>query len=197
MTTPVFVSVVEGHGDSASLRPLIHNILASIGSDVYPKILNPYRAHWGSIVNSLGDLERYAEIVLQEGGATSRLLVLIDADDYCPAELGPELASRLGVRFPHIPISVNVANWEFETWFIASFEAIATRSGIDSPVQLPEDIEAIADAKGWLEQNVINRRYKETEDQPAFSSFIDVSVARQRSPSFDRFCREVERLLTG
>ena len=149
------------------------------------------------MVNKQGELERYAEIVLQEGGAATRLLVLIDADNNCPAELGPQLVRRLAARFPRIHISVNVANWEFETWFIASFEAIARHSGIDASVQLPEDIESIADAKGWLEQNVINRRYKETDDQPAFSSQIDVPLARQRSQSFDRFCREVERLLTA
>ncbi len=38
---------------------------------------------------------------------------------------------------------------------------------------------------------------KETVDQPAFSNLINVPLARSRSPSFNRFCREVERLLSA
>ena len=37
--------------------------------------------------------------------------------------------------------------------------------------------------------------YNPAADQPRLTSYIDVPLARQRSQSFDRFCREVERLL--
>ena len=192
---PVFASVVEGEGEEAALRPLIHHIITSNNGLVYPKIMPPYRAHWGSLVNTPGELERYAERALRECGPTARLLVLLDADGLCPADLGPSLLRRLASRFPNFPVSVNVADWEYESWFIASAEAIAKHVGSDAIFEVPHNVECIRAAKGWLESNILNRRYRETSDQASFSSVIDVPLARQRSHSFDRFCREVERLL--
>lgn len=53
----------------------------------------PYRAHWGSIVNTPGELERYAESVLREGGPNSRLLVLLDADGFAQQNWGPNCSN--------------------------------------------------------------------------------------------------------
>jgi hypothetical protein len=39
-------------------------------------------------------------------------------------------------------------------------------------------------------------RYSETLDQPALAAVFDLEAARQRCPSFHKFCRDVERLLT-
>ena len=195
--TPVFASIVEGQGEEGALRPLIYNIVASTNGLVYPNVMPPYRAHWGSVVNKTGELERYAEIVLREGGHSARLLVLLDADGYCPAELGPNLLRRLSTRFPHNRVSVCIADWEYESWFIASAESIANHVGTAVAVEVPQNIGEIRAAKGWLEQHILGGRYKETEHQAAFSTVINVPIARQRSQSFNRFCREVERLLAA
>ena len=197
MVPPTIAPIVEGHGETGALLPLIYNIVESNTGLVYPRIVRPYRAHWGSLVNRPEDLLRYAEIVLQEGGPGSSLLVLIDADGCCPAELGPKLFERLKLRFPDDPISVTVADWEYESWFIASSEAIAAHIGTDLSIDIPDRIEEIQNAKEWLELNILKRRYNETDDQAAFSSLIDVPLARQRSRSFDRFCLELNRLLSS
>ena len=105
---------------------------------------------------------------------------------------------RLAVRFPNNPVSVNVANWEYESWFIASAESIAAHFDADLPCGIPQDIEEFGGrTKGWLAHNIIGGRYKETEHQAAFSNLINVPLARQRSHSFNRFCREVARLLSA
>ena len=187
--------IVEGHGEAAAIRPLITNIIASCDGIVYPKIMPPYRKPWGSLVNRSGDLERCADLVLREGGSGSRLLVLLDADGYCPASLGPILLERLVLRFPGRLVSVNVADWEYESWFIASAESIAEHVGVTVGTEVPDNIEEIQNPKAWLERNILNKRYKETSDQASFSSVIDVPLARQRSQSFNRFCLELERLL--
>ena len=46
-------------------------------------------------------------------------------DGFCPALLGPALLERLVLRFPGTLVSVSVADWEYESWFIASAESIA------------------------------------------------------------------------
>ena len=196
MVPPTIAVIVEGHGEESSLRSLVHQIIASNCGIVYPTVMAPYRASWGSLVNKPEDLERYAEIVLREGGPGSRLLVLLDGDGYCPAELGPRLFENLIRRFPNAFVSVTVADHEYESWFVASAESIAEHVGTTLEVEVPDDIEKIGDPKGWLGQHILNRRYKETSDQASFSSCIDVPLARQRSKSFNRFCIELERLLS-
>ena len=197
MKLPVFAPIVEGHGEREALRVLINTILAATQSDVYPLIVAPYRVPWGTLVNVAGELERYAAMGIRDGGPNTRLIVVLDADDRCPAELGPELLRRVRMRFPNNPASVNIADREYESWFIASSESIAQNVGARQALQVPSEIEAIRDAKGWLSQNVLGRPYKETTDQASLSSIIDVPLARQRSQSFDRLCREVERLLSA
>ena len=192
---PVLASIVEGQGEEAALRPLIENIIASSAGAVYPRIMRPVRAHWGSMVDKADDLERYAENALQAGGPDARLLVLLDADDRCPAEIGPRLRQQLVARFPNNLVSVNIANREYESWFIASAESIASRMGAANPFGVPQNIEEIRAAKGWIERYLMAGKYRETRHQASFSTMIDVPLARRRSRSFDRFCRETERLL--
>ena len=188
--------IVEGHGEQNAIRPLLTNIISSSDGTVYPRIVAPYRVPWGSLVNKPGELERAAQIVMREGGQGSRLLVLLDADGNCPASLGPALLQRLVIRFPDTPVSVSVAHWEYESWFVASAESIALYVGAALEVEVPDNIEEIQNPKVWIERNVLSRRYKETSDQASFSSAIDVPLARQRSHSFNRFCLELERLVT-
>jgi len=194
---PVFAPIIEGHGEQEALRVLITTILAATQSDVYPLIVTPYRVPWGTLVNVAGGLERYAAMGVRDGGPNTRLIVVLDADDRCPAELGPQLLQRIIARFPNNPASVSVTDREYESWFIASSESIAQHDGSQSIFQVPADIEEIRGAKQWLARNVLGRSYKETVDQASFSSAMDVSLARQRSQSFDRFCREVRRLLVA
>ena len=118
-------------------------------------------------------------------------------DGFCPALLGPALLERLVLRFPGTLVSVSVADWEYESWFIASAESIAEHVGVAVGTEVPDNIEEIQNQKGWLERNILNRRYRETADQASFSSVIDVPLARQRSQSFNRFCLELERPLAS
>ena len=197
MMPPVFAPVVEGHGEQQAMLPLIYNIIESGGGVVYPEIKPPYRGHWGGLVNTPGELERCADLALRNAGPMARLLVLVDADDRCPAELGPALLRRLVNRFPGRRISVNVADREYESWFIASAESIDQHTGAGFRYDVPQNIEAIRDAKGWVERYLMTERYNPRNSQAPFSARIDVPLARSRSQSFNRFCREIERLLVG
>ena len=91
MTPLIYAPIIEGHGEEEALRVLINSVLAAIESDVYPTIVAPYRVPWGTLVHVDGELERYAARAIRDGGPMAKLIVLLDADDRCPAELGPEL----------------------------------------------------------------------------------------------------------
>ncbi|NLE37759.1 MAG: DUF4276 family protein, partial [Pirellulaceae bacterium] len=121
------------------------------------------------------------------------VLVLIDADDDCPAELGPELLARAGRIRPDIPLGVVIAKSEFESWILAGIEGLRGKRGIPDDVRPLDDPESIRDAKGRLSR--LMGTYKETVDQPALTSHFDLHQARRRSDSFDKLCREIHRLL--
>ena len=196
MGPPVFASIVEGHGEERALRTLIDRIVSAQQLSIYPMVARPWRIPKGTIVNNPDALERYAAQALGEAGTSGRLFVLVDADDDCPAELGTRLLRRLTARFPHERISVNVANREYESWFIASLESISAPAGIVRTLVIPGEVENIRNAKGWLSDRMPGGlSYNPAADQPRLTSYIDVPAAPQRSQSFDRFCREVERLL--
>ena len=162
---------------------------------MYPRVMRSHRIHRGSLINKIGELEHLAAAALDGAGPDGRLLVLLDADDDCPAELGPRLRQQLVARFPNNLVSVNIAEREYESWFIASAESIADRIGTANPFSVPQNIETIRAAKGWIERHLMADKYRETRHQASFSTIIDVPLARRRSRSFDRFCREIERLL--
>jgi hypothetical protein len=57
--------------------------------------------------------------------------------------------------------------------------------------------EGVRDAKGWLTRHREDGPpYKPTVDQADLASAFDIKQARALSPSFDKFCREVARLIS-
>ncbi len=195
---PVFASIVEGQGEELAFRILLNKILTAQQAETYPDILRSWRVPKGTMVGRPAALESYAERAIAEAGPNGRLFLLLDADDDCPAELGPALLRRLAAQFPNHPISVNIANREYETWLIASLESISMASVIPEDSVLPERVESIRGAKEWLTERLPRGSpYNPIAHQASFTSSIDVPLARSRSQSFDRFCREVGRLLSA
>jgi hypothetical protein len=97
-----------------------------------------------------------------------------------------------------VPVSVVLANREFEAWFIAAAESLAGQHGFRADLDAPADAERIRGAKEWLREHRADRRpYKPTVDQAPLASAFDLTLARSRSPSFGKFCRDVGWLLAG
>lgn len=64
-------------------------------------------------------LEKTVTFAARKVGPSGRILIIIDADDDCPATLGPELLQRVQEARPDRQISVVLAKSEFESWFLA------------------------------------------------------------------------------
>lgn len=194
---PLYVAcIVEGHGDVQAAPVLLKRLVRFVNPDVYAEVRHPLRVSRSRLVLP-GELERAVELAGRGLRSFGVVLILVDSDDDCPKELAPALLERARqVARDRWRVSVILAKSEFETWFIAAAESIAGHAGLPAGLRPPADPESIRDAKGWLQKAMPpGRRYSETIDQLSLARTMDLSAAR-RAPSFDKMCREVERLLS-
>jgi len=190
---PCLIPIVEGHGDVEAvpllLRRVFHEHLERTGIEVLRSIRVPKTK-----LLRVGELERAVELAARQIQHGDAVIILIDADDDCPAELAPKLLSRAKETRPDRDIRVILANKEYEAWFIAAAESIAGRRSLRADLVPHHDPETIQDAKRWLTTHSRpGTAYRETLDQPALTQVFDIERAR-KSPSFDKLCRDLSTL---
>lgn len=195
MKPSVLVSIVEGYSEVEAVPILLRRLLFERGRYEI-KIARPLRVGRYKVVRS-GELERIIELARNRPEGCAAILILLDADDDCPKEFAPVLLQRAQNASAGLPIAVVLAKSEFEAWFLASLESLRKVRGLADTAVSPESPEEIRDAKAYLTfQMTANRTYVEVDDQPALAERFDLQLARQRCPSFDKFIRDVEMLLT-
>ena len=184
--------VVEGHGEVQAVPVLLRRIAAALGYGV--KVPRPVRLRRNR-VDRAGEFERAVELASRDAGEKGLILVLLDADKDCPAELAPALASRAEAVRPDGMTRVVLAKTEFETWLLAAAASLRGRRTIAESATPPNDPEAVRDAKAvlssWMPDN---RSYRPTRDQAALTAVFDLDAARS-APSFDKLWRDVAALL--
>ena len=165
-----------------------------VSPGVYVGVQQPIRTKRNLLVKA-GELEKRIRLAARKGGPDGRILVLLDADEDCPAELGPELLARAEQEREDRKIAVVLAKVEYEAWFVAAAYSLVGAGGLTPNVNVPEDVEALGNPKGWISERMQGRRYRETTHQPALTSRFDLAMAREAAPSFDKMCRSVAALL--
>lgn len=187
-------TIVEGHGEVEAVPILLRRIVERISPDAVPEFPRPIRVPRNRVVRA-GELERAIGLAAARAGADGCILLLLDADDDCPAELAPQLLERAVRARSDRDIRVVLAKTEYEAWFLAAAPSLAGRHGLDEAVAPPDDPEAIRDAKGWLRARMpAGRSYRETIHQASFSAIFDLDLARA-APSFDKLWRDVTSLI--
>jgi hypothetical protein len=187
------VSVVEGDGEVYALPKLLHRIAAEVGVPVLTP--TPDRKPRGRLTSD-GGIERAVTAIAARATGPGGILVVLDSDDDCPAELGPRLLARACKARPDKRVSVVLAKREFEAWYLAAAPSLAGQHGFPDPFPLPSDPECPRDCKGWLSKaRTHGLKYSPTVDQAPLASAFDLKMARANSPSFEKFCREVVFLL--
>lgn len=188
--------IVEGHGEVESVPILIRRLAAELCPQDIPTVKPVLRVPRSRLVKQ-GELERAVELAARKMEGPGAILLLLDAEDDCPALLGPQLLARARVcRSDRNPVVV-LAKYEFESWFLAAAESLRGFRGLPEDLQAPDRPEEIRGAKEWLDRCMPPHvRYTETLDQPAFSARFDLWAAR-RADSFDKCWRELTGLLLG
>lgn len=191
--------LVEGHGEDGAIRTLLERIWYELlcsdqAIDVYV-----WRRDQGTLLKEEGLKKRVEALKIKldyrrPSVAKQLMLILLDSEGECPATLGPSLLKWANEARSDADIACVLAHPMFETWFAACAESLAGENDLPVDLQSPDDPEGNRRGKGWIKKQ-LPRKYKETTDQPSFVAKMDLQQCRDNSPSFDKLCRELEKLL--
>lgn len=90
----VVAPIVEGDGEVAALPILLRRIGAWLSPEVPATIAQPIRVRRDRFLNRDEDFHRHLLLAAAKSGEGGWILVVLDADDDCPAKLGPPRARR-------------------------------------------------------------------------------------------------------
>jgi hypothetical protein len=188
------VAIVEGKGEVESVPLLIQRVgYERCDPPVYPEVERPIRIP-ASKLRKPHELRRAVQLAASRAGAGGSVLVLMDADDDCPAQLAPALVETIGDR-GDVNVGVVLAKREYEAWFLAGLVSLRGHRGVRVDAEPPEDPEAIRGAKEWLQATMeLGATYSPSVDQPALTYHLDLDLAG-RADSFDKCVREIRRLI--
>lgn len=183
--------IVEGDGEVAALPILLRRMTAWRGPDDYVDVPQPIRVKRDRFLNKEAEFNRHLQLAGMKCGIDGWILILLDADDDCPAELGAKILARARAVLPRHSVSVVLANREFEAWYIGAASSLNGIRGLQiSNEDANFDPEVPRDAKGWLRLRMQSGTYGETTDQPAFAARMNLELAMNRSRSFQKLCKE-------
>ena len=195
MRTVRIACIAEGQGEVSALPILLRRIVAELDPLVWVDIPLPVARIKRSSFVQRGELERAVEREARKVSGSGAILILLDADEDCPATLAPQLLQRAQATRSDVPTAVVLANKEYEAWFLAAAESLRGKRGLPNDLQPPADPESIPGAKEWLAKRTKKGSpYKPTVDQAALTSLFDLTAARA-CPSFDKLYRDIARLL--
>lgn len=189
-------SIVEGDGEVAALPVLLRRINGWLTPDGQVQAFPPIRVRRDRFLNREEEFRRHLLLAAAKCGKDGWILILLDADDDCPAMLGAQTLKRAREYAPHRGISVVLANREYENWFIAAAESLNGHRGFSSTRHDIMEAERPRNAKGWIGEHMGGGVYRETTDQPAFSALMDLQQASDRSRSFRKLCSEWNRQMS-
>ncbi len=186
----VVTPIIEGDGEVAALPILLRRIGTWLSPGVPVTVVQPIRVRRDRFLNREEEFRRHLLLAAAKAGEDGWILVLLDSDDDCPAELGPRTLERAQRIVAHRAVSVVLANREYEAWFLAAAESLHGQRGFEFEKTPDFDPEQPRDAKGWLGERMSGGKYRETTDQPAFSANMSLNQAFERSRSFRKLCSD-------
>ncbi|WP_447922000.1 DUF4276 family protein [Achromobacter aegrifaciens] len=183
-------SIVEGDGEVSALPILLRRLASEWEPATLINPLQPIRVRRDKFLNREDEFRRQLLLAAAKSGAEGWILVVLDADDDCPAVIGQQIYARAQQYIPHRRLSVVLANREFEAWFIAAAHSLQGARGFSVLAGEHIQAESPRNAKGWMREHMQKGTYSEILDQPAFVARIDLQQAFDNSRSFRKLCTE-------
>ncbi len=200
------VAIVEGHTERIALERLLQRIWLELGRPERLQVLEGVRAYRSSLIHlngvALGEAVEKAAIQLafylrRNPGCQSLLLIDIDAEKDCPAQLGPRLAAVAHATRADLNIACVLAKQMFENWIVAGASTLGGVLGLPDPLPARPDVEAI-NGSMWLDTQLRsvtpNSKYKKADHAIEFVKAMNLPEARRTSQSFERLCKKLESI---
>jgi Domain of unknown function (DUF4276) len=196
MTALGIAPIVEGHGEVRAIRILLHRMVETFRPDCRLAVLTPIRVSRSRIVHDDRELHRVLDLAalkLRTIEAERKfVLVLLDADQDPACQLGPKLHERARRYRGDVDIACVLPVIEFETWFVAGVATLERFLTAEHHDRIPHDPDVQKAGKGWIQHFFAGPKYSPAV-QARLTAAFDVREARQRSRSFAKLCRELER----
>ncbi len=191
----VFVPIVEGHGEVQAVPALLYRLVFWAAPAMPVRINPPIRIKSGSFLNDRDYFHRQVSLAAAKANQMQgHVLILLDCDDDCPAQLGPDLLARARKVRANVSVYACLAYREYETWFIAAADSLRGIGGLPGDLAAPADPELYRDAKGWLTERM-PQPYDPIVHQLEFTRCFDL-VQAQSNDSFRRLSAHVRQLVT-
>ncbi len=202
--TLYLVPIVEGQTEVGCIERLLQRVWAELL--VAPSRLQVMPASRGkrdALINSKHPdfrtkiEEAYAKLdrrLRHDSSGQGLLLLLLDAEMDCPAELAPRLLEAATQVRSDAPIACVLAKRMLENWIVAGASTLAGINGLPNPLPARdrfEDCNGVAWLEGQLRSQHRARKYKKTTDAKSFVGAMDLNECRANSPSFAKLCREL------
>lgn len=188
MTT--VVSIVEGDGEVAALPVLLRRVGEWLTPERFFVIVPPIRVRRDRFLNKDEEFKRTLALAAAKCNEDGWILILLDADDDCPAQFGQTVLRRAQECITHRRVSVVFANREYEAWFVGAASSLDGKRGFAFLGKDSDRCDSIRGAKEWMSQHIPAGRYREITDQPAFSALVDLNLVHENSRSFKKLCAE-------
>jgi hypothetical protein len=188
--------IVEGHGDAKAVPILLRRFAQE---QFYNHQITIFAGHRIAKGRMLSTTDRSLENAVEFGArklatvdGPGAILILLDADSDCPAQIGVDLLRRARTARNDVFSSVVVAKAEYEAWLVASAHALRGKCNVRATANPPPNPEEIVDAKGYIERNLLEpgRYYSEVVDQPRMTAQFDFREAAM-CPSFRKLQRDL------
>jgi hypothetical protein len=186
------VCLGEGDSDCDSLPTLLTRVAEFLGEEP-PILQEPIRFRRNRVLKD--ELSRLLGLARKKLRTPGGVLIVLDADEDCPAELGPSILLRASELSSDMPVAAVVAKRMFESWVIAGAEGLISEGEVNSK-EVPPDPESVRSPKQWLSARIKrDDGYGEMADLKRLTGCFSIEHAHRRSPSFRKLCKEVARLL--
>lgn len=183
------VSIVEGDGEVEAFPLLLRRLSLWLTPQTHIHVDRPIRVRRDQFLNREELFAKQLLLASKMCVEPGWIMILLDADDDCPKDLGATILEKAKLVLPNRKVSVVLANREYEAWFIASATSLDGKRGFVMPDKVP-DAESIRGAKQWLSKQIPRGAYHEVVDQPAYSQLIDLDLAHKNSRSFRKLCND-------
>jgi hypothetical protein len=143
---PVIAPIVEGHGEVKAVPELISRIgMEFLGEWI--QVAQPFRVDSGKMRHP-HELARAIRVQATRVQGRGGVLVLRDGDDSdvdCPVELARAL--HPGRELVPVSIEIVIAFHEYEAWFLAAVDSLASHSAVRDDAKPPASPEGKHNAK--------------------------------------------------